>query len=87
MGRRVTRAGQRINLQPREFTLLEYLARNAGHVVSRTMILERVWNYSFDPCTNVIEARVSKLREKVDKGFAVPLIHTVRGVGYVLRAP
>lgn len=87
LSRRVTRAGRRVDLQPKEFALLEYLIRNAGHVVSRTMIMERVWNYRFDPCTNVVEARVSKLREKIDRGFDVPLIHTVRGVGYVLRAP
>ncbi len=87
LSRKVTRAGQRIDLQPKEFSLLDYLIRNAGHVVSKTMIMERVWNYNFDPCTNVVEARISKLREKVDKGFDQPLIHTVRGVGYVLRKP
>ena len=85
LSRRVTRNGQKIDLQPKEFTLLEYLIRNAGNVVSRTMIMERVWNYNFDPCTNVVEARISKLREKVDKHFATPLIHTVRGAGYVLK--
>lgn len=85
LSRRVTRSGQKIDLQPKEFTLLEYLIRNAGNVVSRTMIMERVWNYNFDPCTNVVEARVSKLREKVDKHFETPLIHTVRGAGYVLK--
>ena len=87
LARKVTRAGIRIDLQPREFALLEYLIRNAGNVVSKTMIMERVWNYSFDPCTNVVEARISKLREKIDKCFEVPLIHTVRGAGYVIRLP
>lgn len=87
LSRRAARAGQPISLQPREFMLLEYLMRHAEQVVSRTMILERVWNYSFDPGTNVVEARISKLREKVDRNFDVPLIHTVRGTGYVLRGP
>jgi len=86
LARKVMRAGTRIELQPKEFALLEYLIRNAGQVVSKTMIMERVWNYNFDPCTNVVEARISKLREKVDKNYSVPLIHTVRGSGYVLRA-
>lgn len=85
LGRTVTRAGKRIDLQPREFSLLEYLLRNQGRVVSRTMIIERVWNYSFDPGTNVVDARISKLREKVDREFGTPLIHTVRGLGYVLK--
>ncbi len=85
LSRRVTRRGRKIDLQPKEFTLLEYLIRNAGNVVSRTMIMERVWNYNFDPCTNVVEARISKLREKVDRQFDTPLIHTVRGSGYVLK--
>jgi two-component system OmpR family response regulator len=87
MARTVVRNGKSIDLQPKEFSLLEYLIRNADRVVSKTMIMERVWNYNFDPCTNVVEARISKLREKVDKGFDTPLIHTVRGVGYVLKAP
>lgn len=87
MARTVTRAGKNIDLQPREFALLEYLVRNSGHVVSKTMIMERVWNYNFDPCTNVVEARISKLREKIDKCFDPPLIHTVRGTGYVLKRP
>jgi len=87
MSRCVTRAGKRIDLQPKEFALLEYLIRNAGNVVSKTMIMERVWNYNFDPCTNVVEARISKLREKIDKNFSETLIHTVRGAGYVLRKP
>lgn len=87
MSRKVTRSGKRIELQPKEFALLEYLIRNTGHVVSKTMIMERVWNYNFDPCTNIVEARISKLREKVDKEFNQQLIHTVRGSGYVLREP
>lgn len=85
LARTVTRAGRRVDLQPKEFMLLEYLMRNAGHVVSKTMIIERVWNYNFDPRTNIVEARISKLREKLDKDFAYPLIHTVRGMGYVLK--
>jgi two-component system, OmpR family, response regulator len=83
--RTVTRAGCRINLQPREYALLEYLARNAGRVVSKTMIIEHVWDYNFDPQTNIVESRICRLREKVEAGFASPLIHTVRGMGYVLR--
>ncbi len=86
LARKVVRAGKRINLQPKEFALLEYLMRNAGHVVSKTMITERVWNYNFDPQTNIVEARISKLREKIDKDFDIPLIHTVRGMGYVFKA-
>ena len=86
LARTVTRAGQRIDLQPREFGLLEFLARNAGRVVSRTMIMEHVWDYHFDPQTNVVESRICRLRDKIDKGFELPLIHTVRGVGYVLKA-
>lgn len=82
--RTVTRGKVRIELQPREFSLLEYLARNKGHVVSKTMIMERVWGYNFDPQTNVVESRMSRLREKVDRDFTVQLIRTVRGVGYVL---
>ncbi|MGQ7848435.1 winged helix-turn-helix domain-containing protein [Granulosicoccus sp. 3-233] len=85
LSRSVSRAGQRIDLQPKEFALLEYLIRNAGIVVSRTMIMERVWNYTFDPCTNVVEARISKLREKIDKQYQHTLIHTIRGAGYVLK--
>lgn len=83
--RAVTRAGKKIDLQPREFCLLEYLARNAGRVVSKTMIMEHVWEYNFDPHTNVVESRICRLRDKIDKGFGRPLIHTVRGMGYVLR--
>jgi two-component system, OmpR family, response regulator len=83
---RSVRRGQRgIDLQPREFTLLEYLMRNAGRVVSKTMIVEHVWDYDFDPQTNVVESRISRLRGKIDAQGEAPLIHTVRGVGYVLR--
>lgn len=85
LARTVVRSGTKIDLQPKEFALLEYLIRNAGHVVSKTMILERVWDYNFDPGTNVVEARISQLRDKVDKGFEIPLIHTARGLGYVLK--
>ncbi len=81
--RKVARARRKIDLQPLEFSLLEYLMRNAGRVVTKTMIIEHVWDYNFDPRTNVVEARICCLREKVDKGFDVKLIHTVRGVGYV----
>jgi len=85
LARTAERAGKKIDLQPKEFSLLEYLIRNAGHVVSKTMIMERVWDYNFDPGTNVVEARISKLREKIDKGFDLPLINTVRGLGYVIN--
>ncbi len=85
LARTVVRDGIKIELQPKEFSLLEYLVRNAGHVVSKTMIMERVWDYNFDPGTNVVEARISKLREKIDKDFSAPLIHTIRGLGYVLK--
>jgi two-component system OmpR family response regulator len=81
----VTRAGAEIQLQPREFRLLEYMMRNAGQVVTRTMLLENVWDYHFDPQTNVIDVHVSRLRAKIDKGFDRPLLHTVRGAGYMLR--
>jgi len=83
----VTRAGQTITLQPRELRLLEQLMRHSGQVVTRTMLLEKVWDYHFDPQTNVIDVHVSRLRSKIDKGFAYPLIHTVRGVGYLIRGP
>ena len=83
--REVIRDDIKIDLQPREFALLEYLMRNHGKVVSKTMIMEHVWNYNFDPQTNVVEARICRLRDKIDKGFQTKLIHTVRGVGYVLR--
>jgi len=85
LARTVTRAGQPITLQPREFRLLEYLMKNAGAVVTRTMLLENVWDYHFDPQTNVIDVHVSRLRAKIDKGFEKPLLHTVRGAGYVIR--
>ena len=86
LSRQVTRAGREIDLLPREFRLLEYLMRHAGHIVTRTMLLEKVWDHHFDPQTNVIDVHVSRLRQKLDKGFATPLLHTVRGAGYTLRA-
>lgn len=85
VSRRAVRAGREIELRPREFALLEYLMRNAGRVVSKTMILSHVWDYSFDPQTNVVDVLVFRLREKIDKGFPTRLIHTVRGAGYVLK--
>ena len=85
LSREVTRSGKLIELQPREFSLLEYLMHNTGRVVSKTMIMEHVWDYNFDPETNVVEARICRLREKIEGGFDKKLIHTVRGVGYVLR--
>ena len=87
LARTASRAGQTIELQPREFRLLEYLMRHAGQVVTRTMLLEQVWDYNFDPQTNVIDVHVSRLRSKVDKGFNQPLIQTVRGAGYMIDAP
>jgi two-component system OmpR family response regulator len=87
LGRTVTRAGKAIDLQPREFRLLEHLMRHEGQVVTRTMLLEGVWDYHFDPQTNVIDVHISRLRAKIDKGFDTPLLHTVRGAGYCLRAP
>jgi len=84
--RRVERDGRPIELRPREFALLEYLLRNAGRVVTKTMILSHVWGYSFDPGTNVIDVLVSRLRDKLDKPFPTRLLHTVRGAGYVLKA-
>jgi two-component system OmpR family response regulator len=86
LARTVTRAGKPIMLQPREFKLLEYLMRNAGHVVTRTMLLENVWDYHFDPQTNVIDVHISRLRTKIDKGFPEPMLQTVRGAGYMIRA-
>ncbi len=83
--RKVIRADREIDLKPLEFSLLEYLMRNAGRVVSKTMIMEHVWDYNFSPQTNVMEARICHLWEKIDKGFGQKLIHTVRGVGYVLK--
>ena len=87
LSRKVTRAGRAIDLQPREFQLLEALMRRPGQVMTRTMLLETVWDYHFDPQTNVIDVHISRLRQKIDRGFEVPLIHTVRGAGYCLRAP
>ena len=86
LARRVTRAGTVLDLRPREFALLEYLMRNAGRVVSKTMILSHVWEYSFDPQTNIVDVLVSRLREKIDRPFDTRMLQTVRGVGYVLRA-
>jgi two-component system, OmpR family, response regulator len=83
--REVVRGGKKIDLQPIEFSLLEYLMRHAGRVVSKTMIMEHVWNYNFDPQTNVVEARICRLRDKIDRDFSPKLIHTLRGVGYVLK--
>ncbi|HSF18033.1 MAG TPA: response regulator transcription factor [Vicinamibacteria bacterium] len=87
LARRVKRAGRTIDLKPREFRLLEYLMRHSGQVVTRTMLLEQIWDYHFDPQTNVIDVHVSRLRGKIEKDFDIPLIHTIRGVGYVLRVP
>lgn len=84
--RAAKRNGTNIELQPREFRLLEYLMRHAGQVVTRTMLLESVWEYHFDPQTNVIDVHISRLRAKIDKGFEAPLLHTVRGAGYMIRA-
>ena len=85
LSRAVTRSGQPIDLLPREFRLLEYLMRNAGHIVTRTMLLEKVWDHHFDPQTNVIDVHISRLRQKIDRPFDRPLLHTVRGAGYVLK--
>ncbi len=87
IARTVSRAGHPIRLQPREYQLLEYLARHAGQVVTRTMLLEHVWGYNFDPQTNVVDVHISRLRAKIDRGFEPPLLETIRGVGYALRAP
>ncbi len=87
LSREARRGGKAIPLQTREFQLLEFLIRHAGQVVTRTMLLERVWEIHFDPQTNVIDVHISRLRSKIDRGFDVPLIHTVRGAGYVLREP
>ncbi len=86
LARTVTRAEQPIELLPREFRLLEYLMRHAGHIVTRTMLLEKVWDHHFDPQTNVIDVHVSRLRQKIDRSFDRPLLHTVRGSGYTLKA-
>lgn len=87
LARRVERAGKPLDLLPREFQILECLMRNAGRVVTRTMLLETVWNYHFDPNTSVIDTQISRVRQKVDKEFDAPLIHTIRGAGYMLQAP
>jgi two-component system, OmpR family, response regulator len=87
ISRKVRRAGREVDLQPREFRLLEYLMRNAGRLVTRTMLLENVWEFHFEPKTNIVETHISRLRSKIDKGFDVELLETVRGSGYVLRAP
>jgi two-component system OmpR family response regulator len=87
LNRSVTRAGRSLDLQPREFKLLECLMRNAGRAVTRTMLLEQVWGFYFDPKTNIVETHLSRLRAKVDRDFDFELIHTIRGVGYSLRAP
>jgi two-component system, OmpR family, response regulator len=84
LSRKVVRGTQSITLQPREFRLLEYLMKNAGQIVTRTMLLEQVWDYHFDPQTNVIDVHISRLRAKIDKGFDKPLLHTVRGAGYMI---
>lgn len=83
--RTATRSGQLIDLQPREFALLEYLVRNRGKIVSKTMIMDQVWGYDFDPSTNVVESRMSRLRDKLDRDFDAPMIRTIRGAGYVIR--
>jgi two-component system, OmpR family, response regulator len=85
LSHQVTRGKDEIVLQPREFRLLEYLMKHAGQVVTRTMLLENVWDYHFDPQTNVIDVHISRLRSKIDKGFSQPLLHTIRGAGYVIR--
>lgn len=86
LSRTVKRNGSNIDLQPREFRLLEFLMRYSGQVVTRTMLLESVWDYNFDPQTNVIDVHISRLRSKIDKQFKTPLLHTIRGAGYILRA-
>jgi two-component system OmpR family response regulator len=86
LARSVKRAGRKIDLKPREYRLLEYLARNEGRVVTRTMLLEQVWDYHFDPGTNVIDVHISRLRRKLEEGFERPILHTVRGAGYKLEA-
>ena len=85
LSRKVTRGGTTLDLRPREFALLEYLMRNAGKVISKTMILSHVWEYNFDPQTNIVDVLVSRLRDKIDKPFETKRLHTVRGVGYVLE--
>lgn len=85
LSRTVTRGGKRIDLLAQEFKILEYLMRHAGEIVTRTMLLEKVWDFHFDPKTNIVETHISRLRSKIDKGFDKPLLHTVRGAGYVVR--
>jgi two-component system OmpR family response regulator len=85
LSRKVERGGEVILLQPREFRLLEYLMKHAGKVVTRTMLLENVWDYHFDPQTNVIDVHMSRLRSKIDRGFSTPLLQTIRGAGYMIR--
>ena len=85
LSRAVTRGGKRIDLLAQEFKILEYLMRHAGEIVTRTMLLEKVWDFHFDPKTNIVETHISRLRSKIDKGFERPLLHTVRGAGYVIR--
>jgi len=85
--RTVTRAGKRLDLLAQELKILEYLMRHAGEIVTRTMLLEKVWDFHFDPKTNIVETHISRLRAKIDKGFDKPLLHTVRGAGYVIRSP
>jgi two-component system OmpR family response regulator len=85
LSHKVARADKEITLQPREFRLLEYQMKHAGQVVTRTMLLEHVWDYHFDPQTNVIDVHLSRLRAKIDKGQAAPLLHTIRGAGYMIR--
>jgi len=85
LAHKVTVAGQEVVLQPREYRLLEYLMKHAGQVVTRTMLLENVWDYHFDPQTNVIDVHISRLRAKIDKGRESPLLHTIRGAGYMIR--
>jgi two-component system OmpR family response regulator len=85
LARSVARAGRRIELQAQEFKLLEYLMRYAEQVVTRTMLLEKVWDFHFDPRTNIVETHISRLRSKIDRGFDAPLLHTIRGAGYVIR--
>ena len=87
LSRAVTRGGKRIDLLAQEFKILEYLMRHAGEIVTRTMLLEKVWDFHFDPKTNIVETHISRLRGKIDKGFDKPLLHTVRGAGYVIRSP
>lgn len=87
LGRKASRGGQPIDLQAKEFQLLEVLMRHVGQVMTRTMLLEQVWDYHFDPQTNVIDVHISRLRQKIDRDFTIPLIHTIRGAGYCLRAP